>query len=270
MLRRFPTALLLSVVPTLMLAQTGAPAVRRPLSPVDIADIAKLVMFEDRRELNEPEIARISKSAHPEVRRRAALAVGRIAKPEGRALLAGLRADTGAGVRATVAFAYGQLKDADAIGWLSETLAAAPSSPAAAREAARSLGKIQVPEARAELAAYLSSAPADVTTATVVGEALLSIGRFPAGDDVAPIVRWVASPDVEVRWRAAWALFRPNLPAAVPHLLKLADDASGEVRSWAVRRLTAQATGAAGLDGAATSSKLREDRRERSGPPRPD
>ena len=63
------------------------------------------------------------------------------------------------------------------------------------------------------------------------------MGRFTTRDDLAPIVRWATSPDVEVRWQAAWALFRPRDPAAVPHLLELSKDKSAEVRYWAVRGL---------------------------------
>jgi HEAT repeat protein/cyclophilin family peptidyl-prolyl cis-trans isomerase len=69
----------------------------------------------------------------------------------------------------------------------------------------------------------------------VVGNALLSMGRFGGRDEIAPIVRWTSASDVEVRWRAAWALFRPRNPAAVPHLMRLATDPSPEVRYWAVR-----------------------------------
>ena len=67
---------------------------------------------------------------------------------------------------------------------------------------------------------------------------MLSLGRFTTPrQDLAPIVRWAASPDVEVRWRAAWALFRPRDPAAVPRLLELSSDSSAEVRYWAIRGL---------------------------------
>ena len=106
-------------------------------------------------------------------------------------------------------------------------------------EAARALGKIRTPEARAALAKYLAAAPATTAAGPIVGEALLSIGRFPPPGDIAPIVRWTASPDVEVRWRAAWALFRPRDPAAVEHLLRMTADKSPEVRFWAVRGLVA-------------------------------
>ena len=125
-----------------------------------------------------------------------------------------------------------------------------------------SAGKIRAPEdaaaqARAALAKYLSAAPATSASAPVVGEALLAIGRFPPGPDIAPIVRWTASPNVEVRWRAAWALFRPRDPAAVQPLLRLTEDKSPEVRFWAVRGLSPAAVDAAKLDRAVASARLR-------------
>ena len=123
-------------------------------------------------------------------------------------------------------------------------------------------------QARAALAKYLSAAPADQRICPVVGEALLAIGRFPPGPDIAPIVRWTASPNVEIRWRAAWALFRPRDPAAVQPLLRLTDDKSPEVRFWAVRGLSPAAVDAAKLDRAVASARLRA-ARERSRSPRP-
>jgi cyclophilin family peptidyl-prolyl cis-trans isomerase len=78
-----------------------------------------------------------------------------------------------------------------------------------------------------------------MTTATssVAGEALLSLGRFAAPLDLAAVVRWTHSADVEVRWRATWALYRPRDIAADPELLRLSRDASGDVRLWACRGL---------------------------------
>ena len=64
---------------------------RRPLSPADIADITQLVMLEDTRHFDADVIGRILKSTHPEVRRRAALSVGRIVDERGRALLVAAR-----------------------------------------------------------------------------------------------------------------------------------------------------------------------------------
>lgn len=247
-------------VPSVSVAQ---PARRPPLADADIEAIAQLVKLEDTRQFDEAVLGRLIKASHPEVRRRAVVSIGRIVDPRGRALLAGAREDADPEIRATVAFSTGQLKDPDAVPWLLELLEVAKTPQAVALEAARALGKIRPPEraneARAALARYLGSAPMPATAATapVVGEALLSIGRFPPGGDIAPIVRWITSADVEVRWRAAWALFRPRDPAALPHLLAMTGDKSSEVRFWAVRGLVPAAVDAAKGDRAVTSARLR-------------
>ncbi len=210
---------------------------RRPLSPADITDVAQLEMLEDTRHFDADVLGRILKSTHPEVRRRAALSIGRIVDPGGRALLVAAHGDADVEVAATVVFATGQLKDPSAVPWLAGLLSS-PSTPATvATEAACALGKIRSPEARTALARYLTAAPATAAAVPVVSEALFAIGRFATREDLAPIVRWTTSANDDVRWHAAWALFRPRDPAAVPYLLKLADDKSADVRFWAVRGL---------------------------------
>ncbi len=232
---------------------------RQPaLSRADVDAIARLVMLEDTRNFDEATLARLLKSSHPEVRRRAVITVGRIVSPGGAALLASLREDPDPAIVAAVAFAAGQMKDAGSVSWLSQLLASPQTPPAVAREAACALGKIRTPEARTALASYLAAAPTTPGAAPVVGEVLLAIGRFTTREDLAPILRWVGARDLEVRWRATWALFRPRDPASVPHLLKLADDASPEVRFWAVRGLAPAQVIAAGLDLAVTSARLRK------------
>jgi len=234
--------LFLAAMLTASLAADQQRGNRPPLSSADIDAIAQLVMLEDTRTFDEPALVTLLRSRHPEVRRRAVVAVARIVNPRGFALLTHALIDPDPEVVATVAFAAGQLKDAVAVPWLRELLTGANMTRTTiAREAAIALGKIQIPESKAVLEEFLTAAPATspATAALepVVGEALLSIGRFPAGGDLEPIVKWVTSPSVDVRWRATWALLRPRDPASVPHLLKLADDTSGEVRSWAVRGL---------------------------------
>ena len=92
----------------------------------------------------------------------------------------------------------------------------------------------------------------------MVGEALLAIGRFTTRDDLAPILKWTTAADVEVRWRAAWALFRPRDPAAVPRLFDLSLDPSAEVRFWALRGLAPALVTEAGFDLAKASARLRD------------
>src|SRR3954468_20053343 len=74
---------------------------RRPLSAADIDDIARLVMLEDQRQFDSTELARIFASRHPEVRRRAAVSIGRIADRRGLALLRAHPLDSDTAVAAT-------------------------------------------------------------------------------------------------------------------------------------------------------------------------
>jgi peptidylprolyl isomerase len=230
---------LCAAIALLVAAATAAQrSTRAPLAAADVDDITRLLMLEDTRRFDADTLSRIIKSSHPEVRRRAVLAIGRIADPAGAALLDAARADKDVDVAATAMFSAGQLKVPATIPWLEEAMSSPASPPAVAREAAIALGKFQAPEARAALARYLGSVAQRPRSAPVVGEALLSIGRFNVREDLKPIVRWASSPDPEVRWRAAWALFRPRDPAAAPHLFRLTNDQSADVRFWAVRGLT--------------------------------
>ena len=94
--RRFIGGLVLRagvLLAVLAASSTAQQPARPPLTDADISDITRLVMLEDRRELDEAALARILRSAHPEVRRRAALAIGRIADARGRSLLVAARTD---------------------------------------------------------------------------------------------------------------------------------------------------------------------------------
>ncbi len=232
---RIRIGLLLAIVALVSVTGTAA-SPRPPLAEADIVDIALLVKLEDTRQFDEGALMRLLQSKHPEVKRRAVVALGRIADPRGGVLLHPLRRDENPDIPATVAFATGQLKDPAGIPWLAQMLQANPNTTVAF-EAARALGKIRTPEAWKALAQYLTNATRAAATEGVVGEALLSMGRYTTREDIAPILRWTTSPSIEVRWRAAWALFRRRNPAAVPHLLKLCEDPSPEVRFWAMRGL---------------------------------
>lgn len=253
--------LIVALVPT-----SGQSRTKRPFSSADIDHIATLLMLEDARTFDEAELKRIMASTHPEVRRRAAQSIGRIANKTGAALLDTARQDKDVEVVATAIWSLGQLRDAAAVPVLSSTLSNPRTPAAVAKEAAIALGKIHGPpiapngrtelslEARAALAQYLSATPTAKPSATTVGEALLSIGRAAPGGDLAPILRWTTAPDVEIRWRAAWALFRSRDPNAVKALIRLSADKSGDVRFWAVRGLIPHPD----TDPAPAAARLRE------------
>jgi len=232
--------LVLGVVMALGAGHVSAQQGRLALGDAEVTAIAELLTLEDTRRFDAPTLTRLVRSSHPEVRRRAAVTVGRVVNDGGLAILEPLKTDADPEIVATAAFAMGQLRNPAAVEWLTTTMRAWGVNPSAAFEAARALGKVRVPEARAALATFLTSTPDTAATRAVVGEALLSAGRFTEPGDLAPIVRWTTSSNVEVRWRATWALFRPRNPAAVPHLLTLSKDASPEVRFWAVRGLVPQ------------------------------
>jgi HEAT repeat protein/cyclophilin family peptidyl-prolyl cis-trans isomerase len=148
---------------------------------------------------------------------------------------------------ATAVFAIGQLRDTLTIPWLDSLLSNARTPATARTEAASALGKIKTAQAREALARFLSTASSSAATDETIGEALLAIGRSTARGDLSPILRWTNSPNDEIRWRAAWALFRPRDPAAVARLIELSGDQASIVRSWAVRGLLKAQVDSAGV-----------------------
>jgi HEAT repeat protein/cyclophilin family peptidyl-prolyl cis-trans isomerase len=237
-LAAFLLALCSSPAMTAPVCAQSRSTVHRALSATDIDDIARLELLEDRRQLDTSDLKRILSATHPELRRRAALAIARIADRRGMGLLRMHPLDADTSVAATTVFAVGQLRDSETVVWL-DSLLSEPKTPSTiATEAAVALGKIKTGRARVALHAYLTKATPGARTNGTIGEALLSIGRAIPRGDLDALVRWTRSPVEELRWRATWALFRPRDPAAVPTLLLLSKDPSPLVRSWAVRGLT--------------------------------
>ncbi|HZI29846.1 MAG TPA: HEAT repeat domain-containing protein [Gemmatimonadaceae bacterium] len=228
---------------------------RAPLTNREISDITTLLRLEDNRRFDSVALLRMLRDRHPEVRRRAALSIGRIMDPAGRALLRTARRDRDTAVAATVVFATAQLYDSAAIDWLDSLLMNPRTPVGVAAEAARAFGLIRTPATRTSLLRFLATAPENASP-TVVGEALLSVGRHPRGD-FTPVVRWTTSRDVEIRWRATWALFRPRDPGMVARLLSLTSDPEVIVRNWAVRGLTWAQVDTSRLDAAAVRARLR-------------
>jgi HEAT repeat protein/cyclophilin family peptidyl-prolyl cis-trans isomerase len=241
-----PRRIIFAQVLLVVAAHAAAAQSHRPLAPNDVDDIARLVMLEDYRDFNADDLARILASTHPEVRRRAALSIGRIADKRGYALLRAKPLDTDTAVAATEVFAAGQLKDSTTVSWFDSLLTAPKLAPTVRAEAATALGKIKTAAAREALARFLSSATEGRLTDQAINEALYSIGRCTTRGDLAPILKWTTSKNDEIRWHATWALFRPRDPSAVPTLMKLATDKSADVRMWALRGLVKAQADSAG------------------------
>lgn len=221
-----------------VLATTTDAQARRPLAAADVDNIARLLMLEDQRTYDDTILTKLIASPHPEVRRRAAVTIARLADKRGIPLLRTRLNDADTAVMATAVFAIGQIHDSTTVPLLDSLLSSPRLSPNALTEAAGALGKIRSAASREVLSAFLTRATADPRMSGAVGEALLSIGRSTNRGDNSAIVKWSNSPSDEIRWRATWALFRPRDPAAVTRLIELSKDPSAHVRSWAVRGLT--------------------------------
>ena len=111
---RRSTVALIALAAAVSFAVAGAKQLRRPLAATDVELIAQLVRLEDTRTFDEQVLTKALGAEHPEIRRRGVLAVARIVNPGGADLLQPFRKDADVEVRATVAFASGQLKDAEA------------------------------------------------------------------------------------------------------------------------------------------------------------
>jgi HEAT repeat protein/cyclophilin family peptidyl-prolyl cis-trans isomerase len=217
---------------------TAQSPLRPKLDSASVRDIATLLLLEDARRFDTLELARLLAATHPEVRRRAQLTVARLNDKRGVALLRARALDPDTAIAATTVFAVGQLRDSLTIPWFDSLLSSTRTPPTVATEAAFALGKIRTAAARDVLARYLAGATLTTQTTATIREALLAIGRSTTRGDNTAILRWTKSPNEEIRWRATWALFRGRDPTATSELLRLSSDASGHVRSWAVRSLT--------------------------------
>jgi HEAT repeat protein/cyclophilin family peptidyl-prolyl cis-trans isomerase len=240
------------VITLLFVAAIAAQTPQQPaLDSSSVAEIASLLLLEDTRTFDSVAIARALNAPHPEVKRRALMAIAHIYDKRGIPMARAFASSTDTSLAATAVFAVGQLRDTLTISWLDSVLAN-PRTPSTVRtEAACALGKIKTAHAREALSRFLLSVSSGPTTDDAIGEALFSIGRSTARGDLAPILRWTTSANDEIRWRAAWALFRPRDPAAVPRLIELSKDSTSLVRSWAIRGLAKPQADSAGVGAAA-------------------
>src|SRR5262245_47995968 len=128
---------------------------RPKLDSAAVDDIATLLLLEDVRRFDTLELGRLLAAKHPEIRRRAQIAVARINDKRGVALLRARPLDADTAIAATTVFAVGQLRDSLMIPWFDSLLSSTRTPPTVATEAAFALGKIRTAAARETLARYL-------------------------------------------------------------------------------------------------------------------
>lgn len=258
-------------------ACASAPPAPTQADPTFAQKMAWMLRLEDRRQLREPapppappvqsrgrkapvivapppppDLLRLLEDTEARVRRRAALAVGRVGLPEGVGPLVGLLADSDPEVRQMAAFALGLLADPRAKDPLVAALGdSTPLVRASAAEALGQIGDLSAADAigRAVAQAVQSGSVAqppgeDVDArrdveAAVVRLGVAALARLKAYDALAaavldgagqPRVRW---------WPVAAALRQIEDPRALPALRTLAKDSSLYTRTFAIRGLGA-------------------------------
>src|SRR5665213_67138 len=147
----------------------GQSHTRRTLSSADIDDIAMLEQLEDRRQFDSVALARILVAPHPELRRRAAMSIARIADKRGIALVRSVPLDADTAVAASEVFAVGQLRDPMTVAWFDTLLMNPKLAPTVAVEAVVALGKLKTAAARATLAGYLTRTASNPRTVDAIG-----------------------------------------------------------------------------------------------------
>lgn len=260
-----PLALILASVALALVAacapaRTAIPGPER--TPVQLDDlqlrrIAQLLRHEDRRRYDPDLFDRLADGS-VEVRRRTALAAGRIGDTAAASLLVRLLDDDpNPDVRADAAFALGELADTSRV--VIESLReAVPSGwvpvrrgeTAVAVEVIHALGKLGTFAARGMVVDALRGAHPGDTPASrrVAAAALLSVWRFDDGPGrVNAVVRYLDAEDPELRWRAAYALMRLGAPEASTRILGRLQDADHRVRANAARGLSAPNADSAGI-----------------------
>ncbi|HKQ77238.1 MAG TPA: HEAT repeat domain-containing protein, partial [Blastocatellia bacterium] len=216
---------------------------------------ARIIQLEDERSLGDGELEALLRHKLPEVRYRAALAIGRIGDKRGTAaLLKALETETTLKLRLITVFALGEMEDAQAAQALLNLVERKAEAREARARAAEALGKIasveanlaalgqgmvekinlaliaQLPDPRAPLL------PENKLLATLTITALMRI-RQPSC--VEPLTRQLKSRDADVRAQAANALSRARHPVntAAPALIEALSDRDINVRANSARAL---------------------------------
>ncbi len=199
--------------------------------------------------VSSPDLALLVKDADPRIRRRAALAIGRVKDAAGVPMLTPLLADADVDVRAMAAFALGLIGDPSAEAALTPLLTdAAPLVRGRAAEALGQIGAKGAAAAIGQMAAEYGKAPAvasiqpDDETGPLAPEAeafklgLFALVRLGAYEPIAaatlsgdqPLTRW---------WPVAFALQRVEDRRAAPALLQLLNGPGNYTRAFAARGL---------------------------------
>jgi len=218
---------------------------------------ARIIQLEDERNLNGDELTGLLKHQTPEVRERAALAIGRIGDQRGTELLINaLQSDASAWVRAMAAFALGEIEDFQATNALLDAVNPSKETLDVRARAVEALGKIASVQANVE---KLGKTTLDSINQSLVNQlpvanptpledqkllsslTITALMRLRNPASVEPLAQQMKSKDADFRAQAANALARLRQPigSAVPVLIEALSDGDVDVRANAARALGA-------------------------------
>ncbi len=216
-----------------------------------IEKMARLLALEDRRSLGDGELDRYLSDPDPGVRRRAALAAGRIGDPATLPALMQCMNDALPEVRQMAAFAMGLLGDKQAVERLLASLAD-PEAVVKAR-AAEALGRIGEPRAAAAVAKMvLDASPRGPTAIVVRGDdpanpydpwlvqrlGLFALARLKDQAAAESVLLNAGKPRFDW-WAATWTAMRLESPALRPVLSAATNSSDPVSRALAARGLGA-------------------------------
>src|SRR5262245_23702800 len=213
---------------------------------------ARIIQFEDERNLGGDELISLLKHQTPEVRERAALAIGRIGDPRGtEPLIKVLQSDDAETVRVMAAFALGEIEDARAASALLDVVNSSKGALVLRARAIEALGKITSVRANADL---LGKTALTTINQSLVDQLLLkpandrklltsltitALMRLQNPASVEILTQQLKSADADIRALAANALARLRQPiqSAVPALIEALADVAIDTRANVARAL---------------------------------
>jgi cyclophilin family peptidyl-prolyl cis-trans isomerase/HEAT repeat protein len=217
---------------------------------VPLSTQVRILKAEDSRSYGKP-LETLLSDRNPDVRKRAALAAGRIGDPKAVPALAYLLGDMSAEVGETAAFALGEIESLSAMEAITTVLRDANAAGAVKARAGEAAGKIDAANAKDDLSKALidssivaaldaeaGKGTAQNRDAVLLGLTAVLRTRAKGGDEVA--AKFLASGDPRVRADAANTLSRLRSKVANETLRKmLASDADPVARANAARALGA-------------------------------
>jgi cyclophilin family peptidyl-prolyl cis-trans isomerase/HEAT repeat protein len=239
------------------LAFSGAPrfaaGARRPskAAPTRMEKLGRVLALEDTRSLGGGELERYLRDPDRSLRRRAALAAGRIADPAIVPVLVELMNDQEPEVRQMTAFALGLVGDRLAVDRLRASLKDADSAVRA--RSAEALGGIGDKRAAADVAAFvLAAVPPGAPLVTVRGDdpgslsdpwvemrlGLFALARLKDAGAAESVLLASGRPRFDW-WAATWTAMRLELPSLAPVLRTAVQSSDPYSRALAARGLAA-------------------------------